>query len=100
MLTLSEVARRAGLPKSTAYRVLGMLVRVGAVEREGTGYRIAFRMMAIGAGQVQLVEAATLAADQLDIDLRHEGAHHTESNSRSSRAASSASPPVRASVPA
>ncbi|MEU0189881.1 helix-turn-helix domain-containing protein [Streptomyces afghaniensis] len=39
------MARRAGLPKSTAYRVLGMLVRVGAVEHEGTGYRIAFRMM-------------------------------------------------------
>lgn len=46
VLTLSEVARRAGLPKSTAYRVLGMLVRVGAVEHGGTGYRIAFRMMA------------------------------------------------------
>ncbi|MEV6319853.1 helix-turn-helix domain-containing protein [Nocardia sp. NPDC051787] len=34
VLTLSEVARRAGLPKSTAYRVLGMIVRVGAVEHE------------------------------------------------------------------
>ncbi|MFF5523158.1 helix-turn-helix domain-containing protein [Streptomyces coeruleorubidus] len=42
-----RVARRAGLPKSTAYRVLGMLVRVGAVEHEGTGYRIALQMMAI-----------------------------------------------------
>lgn len=49
VLTLSEVARRAGLPKSTAYRVLGMLVQVGAVEHAGTGYRIAFRMMALGA---------------------------------------------------
>jgi DNA-binding IclR family transcriptional regulator len=49
VLTLSEVARRAGLPKSTAYRVLGMLVQVGAVEHEGIGYRIAFRMMALGA---------------------------------------------------
>ncbi|MFI8835013.1 hypothetical protein ACIGPN_28990 [Streptomyces afghaniensis] len=35
------------MPKSTAYRVLGMLVRVGAVEHEGTGYRIALQMMAI-----------------------------------------------------
>lgn len=49
VLTLSEVARRAGLPKSTAYRVLGMPVQVGAVEHEGIGYRIAFRMMALGA---------------------------------------------------
>ncbi|MFJ8596941.1 hypothetical protein [Streptomyces sp. NPDC093598] len=37
----------AVLPKSTAYRVLGMFVRVGAVEHEGTGYRIALQMMAI-----------------------------------------------------
>ena len=49
VLTLSEVARRAGLPKSTAYRVLGMLVQVRAVEHEGTGYRMAFRMMTLGA---------------------------------------------------
>ncbi|MFI6808963.1 helix-turn-helix domain-containing protein [Streptomyces luteogriseus] len=43
------MARRAGLPKPTAYRVLGMLVRVRVVELEGTGYRIALRMTAIGA---------------------------------------------------
>lgn len=49
VLTLSEVARRADLPKSTAFRILGMLVRVGAVEHEGAGYRVALRMMALGA---------------------------------------------------
>lgn len=47
-LGVSELARRAELSKSTAYRVLGMLERNGVVEREGTGYRLGERLHHLG----------------------------------------------------
>ncbi|MEL4503373.1 IclR family transcriptional regulator [Luteococcus sp. H138] len=37
---VSELARRAKLSKSTAFRLLGMLERNGAVERDGSSYRL------------------------------------------------------------
>src|SRR4051794_769532 len=37
---VSELARRADLSKSTAFRLLGMLQRNGAVERAGNAYRL------------------------------------------------------------
>jgi IclR family transcriptional regulator, KDG regulon repressor len=37
---VSELARRAKLTKSTAFRVLGALERAGMVERVGTAYRV------------------------------------------------------------
>lgn len=37
---VSELSRRAGLSKSTTFRVLGMLERNGMVERAGTAYRL------------------------------------------------------------
>ena len=39
-LGVSELARRAGISKSTAFRVLGSLERDGLVDRVGTGYQI------------------------------------------------------------
>ncbi|MFE0679143.1 IclR family transcriptional regulator [Streptomyces sp. NPDC058867] len=45
---VSELARRARLSKSTAYRVLGMLERNGVVEREGTDYRLGERLHHLG----------------------------------------------------
>lgn len=45
---VSELARRAQLSKSTAYRVLGMLERNGVVERQGTGYRLGERLHRLG----------------------------------------------------
>lgn len=45
---VSELARRARLSKSTAYRVLGMLERNGVVERSGTGYRLGARLHELG----------------------------------------------------
>lgn len=45
---VSELARRASLSKSTAYRVLGMLERNAMVERIGTDYRLGSRLHELG----------------------------------------------------
>ncbi|RYF61891.1 MAG: IclR family transcriptional regulator [Comamonadaceae bacterium] len=45
---VSELARRAGLSKSTAHRVLAMLERNGVVERTGTDYRLGTRLHDLG----------------------------------------------------
>ena len=47
-LGVSELARRAQLSKSTAFRVLGMLERNGVVERVGTNYRLGARLHELG----------------------------------------------------
>jgi DNA-binding IclR family transcriptional regulator len=47
-LTLSEIARRSGLPLTTAHRLVGELSVSGALEREGDGrYRIGLRLWEI-----------------------------------------------------
>lgn len=47
-LTLSEIARRAGLPLTTAHRLVGELRASRALEREGDGaYRIGLRLWEI-----------------------------------------------------
>lgn len=48
-LGVSELARRSNLSKSTAFRILGLLERNGAVERIGSGYRLGHQMHNIGA---------------------------------------------------
>jgi DNA-binding IclR family transcriptional regulator len=45
---VSELARRAQLTKSTAFRLLGMLERNGVVERTGTGYLLGARLHTLG----------------------------------------------------
>jgi DNA-binding IclR family transcriptional regulator len=45
---VSELARRAALSKSTAYRVLTMLERNGVVERVGTSYRLGDQLHRLG----------------------------------------------------
>lgn len=47
-LSLAEISRRTGLPKSTAHRLLATLVSLGAVERVGSAYRLGMRMFEIG----------------------------------------------------
>ena len=47
-LGVTELARRAQMSKSTAYRVLGMLERNAVVERVGTGYRLGSRLHELG----------------------------------------------------
>lgn len=50
-LGVSELARRAGLSKSTAFRVLAMLEQNGAVERAGTAFRLGPMIQNLGATQ-------------------------------------------------
>ncbi|WP_232664747.1 IclR family transcriptional regulator [Pseudonocardia sp. TRM90224] len=49
-LTLTEISRRAGLPLTTAHRIVGELTGWGALERADTGgYRIGLRLWEVGA---------------------------------------------------
>ncbi|MEJ8278100.1 IclR family transcriptional regulator [Pseudonocardia spirodelae] len=49
-LTLSELARHAGVPLSTAHRLVADLARCGALERDDAGrYRIGLRLWELGA---------------------------------------------------
>lgn len=45
---VSELARRADMSKSTAFRLLGMLARNGVVERIGSDYRLGARLHELG----------------------------------------------------
>lgn len=47
-LTLTELAGRAGLPKSTAFRLLGELEQAGFVSRHGTKYRLGVSLFELG----------------------------------------------------
>ncbi|MFR0357441.1 IclR family transcriptional regulator [Streptomyces sediminimaris] len=46
-LTLSQLARTSGLPKSTVHRVVGQLVVLGVVRRHRDGYRTGPRIVAL-----------------------------------------------------
>ncbi|MFJ6701234.1 MULTISPECIES: IclR family transcriptional regulator [unclassified Streptomyces] len=60
LLTLSEISRRSGLPKSTAHRVIKMLVELGALARGGEDYRLGPLMFSFGSrsGEIVLREVA------------------------------------------
>ena len=45
---VSELARRSGLPKSTAFRFLADLEQVGFVERDGSDYRLGMSLFELG----------------------------------------------------
>lgn len=49
-LGVSELARRSGLPKSTAFRLLATLESSGYVERVGRAYQLAWRLFELGNG--------------------------------------------------
>jgi DNA-binding IclR family transcriptional regulator len=48
VLTLSELARASGLPKSTVHRLLARLVELGAIEPHGAGYKIGLELFQMG----------------------------------------------------
>lgn len=76
-LTLSEVARRAGLPLTTTHRLVAELRRAGALERDGDGtYRIGLRLWEIASlapRGVPLREAALPFLEDL-YEVTHENA--------------------------
>lgn len=47
---VSEIARRAHVAKSTAFRLLAHLEQAGFVERDGTGYRLGWMLFELGNG--------------------------------------------------
>jgi DNA-binding IclR family transcriptional regulator len=49
VMTLSDLARAAQLPKSTVHRLLGRLVELDAVERHGDGYKLSLGLLQLGA---------------------------------------------------
>jgi DNA-binding IclR family transcriptional regulator len=54
---VSELARRTGLSKSTAFRLLSMLERNRVVVRVGTGYRLGSLLADIGSGELAAHDA-------------------------------------------
>lgn len=65
VMTLSELSRAAGLPKSTVHRLLARLVELGAVEHHRSGYKIGLGLLQLGAG--------TPAGYMRDLGLPHLG---------------------------
>lgn len=63
VMTLSELARAADLPKSTVHRLLGRMIELGAIEQHRSGYRIGIDMFRLG--------AATPVAACRDLALPH-----------------------------
>lgn len=74
VLTLAEVARYSGLPKSTAHRVLAMLIEVGAVEQVPDGYQVGLKMFSLG---VLPPEAALREAALPHLEELHRLTGHT-----------------------
>ncbi|MTD58559.1 IclR family transcriptional regulator [Amycolatopsis pithecellobii] len=61
VLGVSELARRTGMPKSSAHRLVGHLVQEGLLERESGAVRLGIRLFEIGqlaAARRGLVDAA------------------------------------------
>lgn len=50
VMTLSELSRAAGLPKSTVHRLLARLVELGVVEHHRSGYKLGLGLLQLGAG--------------------------------------------------
>jgi len=49
-LTLTELADRAGFPRSSTHRMLSQLVEVGWLRRDGTSYHLGPKMVELGSG--------------------------------------------------
>ena len=48
VMTLSELSKASGLPKSTVHRLLARLIDLGAIEPHGVGYKIGLEMFQLG----------------------------------------------------
>lgn len=74
VLTPAEIARRAGLPTSTAHRLVGDLAEAGLLERDDDGgYRVGLRLWELatrGSQALGLREAAIPAMERVQSRLR------------------------------
>jgi IclR family acetate operon transcriptional repressor len=76
-LSFGEVARRAGLPKSTVHRIAGQLAQWGVLERTKGGFRLGIRLFEWGSlvpHQRELREAAVPFMEDL-YESTHETVH-------------------------
>jgi DNA-binding IclR family transcriptional regulator len=53
VLSLSEISRRIGLPKSTVHRLADQLCAVGWLERNSGGYRVGLKLLELGGVALQ-----------------------------------------------
>lgn len=67
VLTLSEISRRSGLPKSTVHRVTKMLVELGGLERQGDTYWIGTRMFSFGSRSPEIALLREVARPHLQL---------------------------------
>ncbi|MFD7056586.1 IclR family transcriptional regulator [Streptomyces mirabilis] len=68
VMTLSELSRASGLPKSTVHRLLARLIELGAIEHHGVGYRIGLELFQLG--------STTPAGAMRDAAMPHMAALH------------------------
>ncbi|GAA5210832.1 IclR family transcriptional regulator [Streptomyces thinghirensis] len=68
VMTLTELSKASGLPKSTVHRLLARLIELGAVEHHGAGYRIGLDVFQLG--------ATTPASAMRDAAMPHLAALH------------------------
>ncbi|WP_329445634.1 IclR family transcriptional regulator [Streptomyces canus] len=68
VMTLSELSRASGLPKSTVHRLLARLIELGAIEAQGGGYKIGIELFRLG--------STTPAGAMRDIAMPHMAALH------------------------
>jgi IclR family KDG regulon transcriptional repressor len=75
LLGVSQVARLAGLPKSTAFRLLSSLIVSGYVERQGSMYRLGWRVFELGARATHLDPAVRESILPLLVELQVRTGH-------------------------
>lgn len=66
-LTLAEIARRSGHPRSSAHRILASLSRLGYVQQEQPGhYRLTFKLVEMGMEVLSSVDLVKVARPHLE----------------------------------
>jgi len=66
-LTLAEIARQSGHPRSSAHRILSSLVRLGYVQQEQPGhYRLTFKLVELGMEVLSSIDLAKVARPHLE----------------------------------
>ena len=70
-MSLSDIMRRSGLPKTTTHRVLQQMLSVGIVERVGSNYRVGSRMFAWSSPSREAAVREVALPFMADFNRRH-----------------------------